>query len=439
MSKSNAKPYDVIVAGGGSSGVAAAVAAARQGAKTFLIERQGFLGGTATASLVTPMMPNQTKGQNLTEGLYEEVLAELAQAYGGAQRFSDNNPGWVNPELLKVYLDDWCRRSGVELGFNLELIEATVEAQQLQSVTCAFNGQRFTYGAQQFIDATGNADLSYLAGVPMLDDEGDQALTLRFIMGGVDLERFAQWIQTMDPTLKDSAVYHHPNGHWMLSTAHTLDNPDWVLRPVFEAGITEGLITEAEATYFQVFTVPGMAGCVSFNCPRIPSQSPLDPLNPKDVAYAYETGRQQIKRLVGFCQQKLGGFEQSYLAQIASQLGVRESRRIRGRYVVSDEDILGCRKFGADAVARCAYPIDIHKASPNADKGGLKKLKEGDYYEIPRQALQPEGVDNLWVVGRCISATFVAQSSFRIQAVCWSMGEHAGVFAGQLASPLATA
>lgn len=422
---------DVIVVGGGSSGVAAAIASARQGAETILIEKNGYLGGTATASLVTPMMPNQSKGENLTRGIYQEVLDGLAKKYGGSERFSDNNPGWVNPELLKTYLDEVCLAAGVQLRFNLELIEVVTQGREIEHLVCFMNGERFIYKANHYIDASGNAELSHLSGVPTLSDPGRQAMTLRFLMGDIDLERHAHWLEEVDPEMKNSAVYHHPNGHWMLSTAHTLDGPGWVLRPFFEAGIQEGLITQAEAAYFQTFSVPGMPGVVSFNCPRIETDHPLDPLNPEDIQYAYTQGRQQINRLVNFCKAKLPGFENSFLMQVAPQLGIRESRRIQGHYVLTDEDILACRKFPEDAVAKSSYPIDIHQASPNADKGGLQKLREGDYYEIPLRALTPVNIDNLLVVGRCISASFVAQSSLRIQAVCWAMGESAGAVAAK--------
>jgi hypothetical protein len=428
------REFDVIIIGGGSSGVAAAIASARTGARTALIEKNGFLGGTATAALVTPMMPNQSNGQNLVEGIYQEVLDGLAQKYGGADRFCDNNPGWVNPELLKTYLDEVCQAAGVTLYFNLELIAVDCDTpERVSRITCAFNGMKLDFTAKQFIDASGNADFSYLAGVPMLDDPGRQAISLRFLMGGVNFDIFAAWIQQMDPDLQNSAVFKHPNGNWMLSTAHTLDGPNWVLRPIFEQGMAQNIIGQAEAAYFQLFTVPGMPGVVSLNCPRVETLQPLDPLNPEDISYAYTKGRQQITRLVNFCTALIPGFEHAYLSQVAPQLGIRESRRIKGRYIITDADILACRKFPEEAVARCSYPIDIHQASPDADKGGLHKLREGDYYDVPLRSLQPETLENALVVGRCISASFVAQSSLRIQPVCWSMGEAAGRLAGHLA------
>lgn len=422
---------DVIVVGGGSAGCAAAIAAARTGAKTTLIEKNGFLGGTAVAAMVVPMMPNQSHGENLIGGIYEEFLSGLAQKYTGAARFSDNNPGWINPEMMKAYLDEVMLKEGVQVLYNMDVIEATVSNQKITDITGFFKGQKIKLEATTFIDASGNADLSYMAGVPILTDPGRQALSLRFMMAGIDFDRFVAFIQAADPEMKNSAVYKNPkNGHWMLTTAHTLDGPAdgsaWVLRPYFEAGIHEGLITEAEATYFQVFSVPGMPGVLSFNCPRIETDHPLDPLDPSDISYAYQKGREQILRYVKFCIAKFPGFENAFLCQIAPELGIRESRRIQGQYVLTDEDILACRKFPGEAAAKCSYPIDIHQASPNADKGGLQKLKDGDYYEIPARCLRPEHITNLWVAGRCISATFVAQSSLRIQAVCWAMGEYAG-------------
>jgi hypothetical protein len=215
-----------------------------------------------------------------------------------------------------------------------------------------------------------------MAGVTMLQDPGRQALSFRFMMSGINFDTLVEFIKKIDPSMKDSAVFKHPNGHWMLSTAHTLDG-DWKLRPIFEQAIKDGIITEAEASYFQVFSVPGMPGTLSFNCPRIKTDKPLDPLSIEDTSYAYTTGRQQILKLVVFCQKYLPGFENAFLVQIAPELGIRESRRIKGRYVLSDEDILACRKFGDQTIAKCAYPIDIHQASPNADKGGLQKLKDG--------------------------------------------------------------
>ena len=425
--------------GGGSAGCAAAIAAARTGAKTTLIEKNGYLGGTAVAAMVIPMMPNQSQGQNLIEGIYEEFLGELAQKYTGAAKFSDNNPGWINPEMMKTYLDEVMIREGVQVIYNMEIIDAKTDKQQqgqdkegnrnlanITSITGFFKGQKIELNAKAFVDASGNADLSYLSGVPMLSDPGRQALSLRFMMAGIDFDRFVDFLKEADPQMQNSAIYQHTTGNWMLTTAHTLDGPGWVLRPYFEAGIQAGLITDAEAAYFQVFSVPGMPGVLSFNCPRIHTHSPLDPLNPKDVSYAYQKGREQILRYVNFCVATFPGFEKAFLNQIAPELGIRESRRIQGQYVLTDEDILACRKFPGESTAKCSYPIDIHQASPSADKGGLQKLKDGDYYEIPARSLRPEYIKNLWVAGRCVSATFVAQSSLRIQAVCWAMGEYAG-------------
>ncbi len=138
-----------------------------------------------------------------------------------------------------------------------------------------------------------------------------------------------------------------------------------------------------------------------------------------------------IKRISRFCKKYLPGFENSYVCQIAPHIGVRESRRLIGQYVLTADDILSGRKF-EDAIASSNWPIDIHPSKLN-EKGQLRHPKDGDYYQIPLRSLLPKETEikNLIVAGRCLSATFEAQGSARIQANCWSMGEAAGLLAAK--------
>lgn len=432
--------YDLIVTGGGSSGVAAAVSASNNGCSTLLIEKMGFLGGASTASLVTPMMRNMiSPNENLTEGLYSEVLSRLSLS-GDAATHEDGNPGWFNPEVMKCVLDDICYESKVKTLFDTVVTNVDTEKNKITSIKC-FNKSGFSsFSSKYFVDATGDADIAAMAGVSFsLGDSENlclyelgclnekkhkhQAMSLRFIMSNVDIDLLADWLAEIDP---DSGVFNisrSDNGQLLLTTAHTWEERDWKLRPYLEQAIKDRLIENEDAAYFQLFSIPGQKTSVGFNCPRIYSEKPLDTLDMWDLSYAQRMGRKQILRIAEFSKKYLKGFEDAYISQIAPALGVRDSRRIDGRYKLTEEDIFNAKKF-ADPIAKSNYPVDIH--SQEKGKSELKSLSEHDYYEIPAESLIPKEINNLLVVGRSVSATFKAQASLRIQPNCWAMGETAG-------------
>ncbi len=416
--------WDLIVAGGGTSGVAAAISAARSGCKVLIIEKSSFLGGTATGALVTPMMKNITdSGKNLTQGIVLEVLDRLAKT-GNSAKFNDGNPGWFNPEMLKCVLDDFCEENKVVTLFDTVVIGAEVENNSIKKIKCFNKAGEKEFEAKYYIDATGDADLAAFAGVSFESKE-HQTMSLRFIMTNVNLDAFSQWLTELDPDSSVTAIDYHDYDTILLTTAHTWDNLGWKLRPFFGFAVREGILKEEDAAYFQVFSIPGQKNSIALNCPRIFAKHVLDPLNPEDISYAYKQGRKQIRRLAEFCKKYLSGFEEAYISQIAPQLGVRDSRRINGIYKLTEEDILSAKKC-ANPVAKSNYPVDIH--AKEKGKNELKHLPPDQYYEIPLESLIPEKIENLLVVGKCISATFKAQASIRIQPNCWSMGEYAGKY-----------
>ena len=445
------KKWDLIVIGGGIAGVAAAISAGRQDCKVLLIEKNGFLGGCATASLVTPMMNNKPTNSKL----YEEILKKLEET-GDAATHSDGNPGWFNPEEMKFLLDELCEESGVDVLFETYLASTKVEVDRVVSVNCLNKAGFQDYKADFFIDATGDADLAFQAGVPV-DTEGNQALSLRFTMDNVDIYRFADWLTDIEPEMELSSVEYVKEGIALLTTAHTAENFGWKLRPYFNLAVKDGILQKEDTEYFQLFTIPGQKNAVTFNCPRIYSNKPLNPLDPWDVSYAYMQGRKQIKRLENFCKEYLQGFEDAYISQIAPMLGIRESRRIEGVYKLTREDVLKGKKFENKA-ASSNYPIDIHgtpmqKGFSDLDKSQesaesiisenkntnllpiyyknksenkLIELSKDNYYNIPAESLMPKDLINLMVVGKCLSATFEAQASARIMPNCIATGEYAG-------------
>jgi hypothetical protein len=414
--------WDIIVAGGGTSGAAAAISAARSGCKVLVIEKNTFLGGTATGSLVTPMMNNKLQiGEYLTKGLPLEVLKRL-QETGDSATFKKENPGWFNPEMMKCVLDDFCEESGVEVLFDTVVLGAEVENKNITKIKCHNKGGEIEFSAKYFIDATGDADLAAYAGVPF-ESEEHQTMSLRFVMTNVDLDEFARWMSEIDADFASTSIDYSNYEAMLLTAAHTWDNHGWKLRPFFGLAVRDGILLPEDAAYFQFFSIPGQKNAVALNCPRISARKQLDPLNPEDLSYAYKQGRKQMRRLAKFCITYLAGFEEAYISQIAPQLGVRDSRRIKGKYKLTEEDILRAKKF-ENAVAKSNYPVDVHAREKG--KNELIHLPPNQYYEIPLESLTPENIDNLLVVGRCISTTFRAQASIRIMPNCWSMGEYAG-------------
>lgn len=423
---------DVLVAGGGSAGVAAAVSAARTGVKTILIEKSSFLGGVATGGLVTPMMKNALDAKNLlTKGMFLEICDRLVKAGGGGS-FKDGNPGWFNPEVYKCVLDEICLEANVQLMFENQIVSVETENKEIKKVFFVNKSGCFSIQAKEFIDCTGDGDLIALSGVSYESGANNhrQAMSLRFMMSGVELKDLAKWLQENDKT-EDSPVHLLDNGDILLSSAYTFER-EWTLRPFFDKALKNNDLQKEDAAYFQIFSVPGSPGLVAFNCPRItPENKTLDPLNNEDTSWTLTHGRQMIKRISNFCKKYLPGFKNSYICQIAPNIGVRESRRLIGQYVLNADDVLSGKKF-EDAIANSNWPIDIHP-SKIGEKGQLRHPPKNDYYQIPLRSLLPKEneIKNLIVAGRCLSATFEAQGSARIQANCWAMGEAAGKLAAK--------
>lgn len=422
---------EVLVAGGGTAGVAAAVSAARNGAKVTLIEKSTFLGGMATGALVTPMMKNATNPKNiLTKGLFLEVCERLSKA-GGGNTFKDGNPGWFNPEIYKCVLDEMCTEAGINLIFDSQIIDVQKSSNYLESIFFLTKGGVYSIEAKEFIDTTGDGDLISFSSVSFEEgsDENRQAMSLRFMMSNVDLEAFAKYLKEHD-TSGDSPVYEPGGEEILLSTAFTFER-DWTLKPIFEEAIKCRDISKEDASYFQLFSIPGSKGLVAFNCPRVmPESKPLSPLSFNDTSTVLIKGRSMILRISEFCKKYLPGFKDSYISQIAPHIGIRESRRLKGQYTLTAEDVVNGKKFN-DSIGDSNWPIDVHPSSANSKATPMRHPPKGDFYQIPLRSLLPVETEckNLIVAGRNLSADFEAQGSARIQPNCWAMGEAAGKLA----------
>lgn len=253
--------------------------------------------------------------------------------------------------------------------------------------------------AKCFVDATGDGELAARAGakveVGRKKDGACQPMTLCFRVGGVSGG-------------KDS---------WRLADQ---------LNKIFWAAKKAGQIDQPRENILVFPTL--VKGVFHFNSTRILGKSAVDASQFSD---AEREGRRQVDELFRLFKAKSPRFKNAYLAKVACQIGVRESRRVMGEYLLSEKDVLGLRKF-PDGIARANYMIDIH--NPKGEGTVLKKLPEDDYYEIPYRCLVPKGMDNLLVGSRCISATHEAHSSLRIMPVVACLGEAAGAAAARVAA-----
>ena len=408
--------YDVVICGGGTAGCAAGYISAKNGLRTLIIEKNIHLGGSITSALVVPAMKSDTA--NINCEFYNEFVKKMSE-YGGQITYSDGNTGWFNPEIAKIALDSMMKEAGCEVLFGCEVKDAECYDDNIKKIKIS-NGILSLYiESGYFIDSTGNSKLGKILNHKFLTDKkNEQPMTLRFNLSGIDMKKFCEWIMELDKD-REVTTCAQINGEMHMSTAYTWDkSKSWALRPIFEAGIREGVIKEADSAYFQVFSVAGMKGTLAFNCPRILSDKELNPDNPQDVSFAVIEGREQIWRLYSFVKRYFQGFEEAYISNIADMLGVRESSRLEGEYIYSKEDMTASKTF-ENPVLHASYPIDIH--SYKKDTSTLEKAVN-DYY-LPVESLKSAQFKNLYFAGRNLSATFEAQAALRIQTSCFSMGE----------------
>ena len=399
--------YDVTIVGGGTAGCACAYIAGKLGLKVLLIEKNSFLGGSITSALVVPAMKTSDNAIN-TE--FFDALYNKLYSIGGAITYSDGNKGWFNPELTKIVLDEMMQEAHVEIRFESEV---TKIEENLSSYIVTINSNKiFLYNdtllhpieTTYLVDATGDAKICEKLNCEFLEKKY-QPINLRFIMSGVDVEKFSNWIMEFDKD-RDVTTSCIVDGKTYLSTAYTWDSGrNWALKPLFKQAIEDGVITEADSNYFQLFSVAGTSDSIAFNCPRL-----LNPQNP------YIEGRASIFRLSNFCKKYLNGFENSYISNIANTLGVRISNCVKGKYIYTQDDLKSGKKFEHPVVIS-NYPIDIHSDKKDASK--LEKVYQE--YQLPIESLIVK--DNLFVVGRCISTDFESQGALRIIPSCFSMGE----------------
>ncbi len=397
---SNAKHHDVIVVGGGPAGIGAALAAARNGASVLAIEKTNCLGGTLTNSLIS-MIRTAGDGGGIVNELWQRVVAEGGSSIGDFH-------ATLNPFIARTVLFSMYEQARVDLLLHTHLAETRTDGNRVTGIRYANKDGLTSAHAKVVIDATGDADVAAQAGAPFdkgRDDGKLQAVSLIFVIANIHEDRLPPK-DTFQATCRDAIA----SGR---------------LAPVHLAG---GSPIGSRTLNFGK-PVPGNPPGI-----RLFLLDMADDVDASDAAGLTRGERvcnQHVVDIWKFLRDTFDAFADSVIVDVASHLGVRETRRIHGEKQVTEDMVLGALKCD-DAISRCSWYMDLHDGQ---DKHPLNEYRaarhppDGDWYEIPYGCLVPLEIDGLLVAGRSVSSTRAANGSLRLQPTCMNMGQAAGTAA----------
>lgn len=414
---------DVLVLGAGPAGIGAAVAAARNGAKTMLVERYGFLGGNLTVAMVNPMFTfHDVNGRQVIRGIAGEVvdrLVAITASPGHVRDLTFDNASMTpfDPEGMKLLLLDMIQESGVKLLLHSHFSDAVMEHRRVKHVIVENKSGRQAIQPKFVIDCTADADVVARVGAPFVkgreEDGAMQPVTLFYRIGGIDYQALRKWMKENRDSLKDSPTDEEIDSNQVLAFLGLTD--------LVKKAVDAGEFPADAAPRILMYQLP-REGQIAVNCTRLQG---IDGTRVEDLTRAEIETRRQAWEIHRFLKRYVGGFEHSYVLDTGVQVGVRETRRIVGDYTMTEQDVLDGRAF-PDGIACGTFAIDIHPPD------GKQQIFTGSgrvVYEIPYRSLLPQGVDNLLVAGRCLSATHHAFGSVRVMATAMATGQGAGTAA----------
>ena len=389
--------YDVVVVGAGSAGSAAAITAGRLGAHALLVDRLAFMGGTSTAVLDTfyafytpgaaPRRVVGGIGWEVVERLWAEGMAfERPNTYGAGTGVT------YDQETLKVTWERLADDAGVELLLHTWATGVRISGGEVTDIRLWNKGGERWVEAGVVIDASGDADVAALAGAGHDNAARQgrvQSLSTLFKLANVDIERAA--------SVKKAELWER-------------------MREAAASG--DYALPRIEGSWHRT----PFSGVALIHMTRIPN---VDATDPAQLTRAEVEGRRQVREYARFLRDRVAGFERSVVVATSQAIGVRESRRVHGDYVLTREDVLGGRRF-ADEIALCGAPIEDHHAGGDTD---WQYVGDGGVYGIPYRCLLAADRERLLVAGRCFSATHDAHASARSMATCMAMGQAAATAA----------
>lgn len=386
------KNYDVIVAGSGPAGVAAAITAARQGAKTLLLEALGRVGGIATSGMMSHFTGS------VGNKIYHEILTRAAEKNTFETGIKTHI---IDPEFLTVTYIEMLEEANAEILLYTSVCDVVKEGNTVTGVIC-YNKDGFSqFNAKVIIDATGDGDVAFKSGAEFIlgreEDNKMQPATLMFKIGGVDMERavFPGSFETLVDTAKGELQslarekLPHPAGHVLLYRS----------------------------------TIPGV---VTVNMTNV---TDINGTKAQDLTRAEIVCRKQLKPIIDFLREFAPGYENCYVLGSASLIGIRETRHFKGLKTLTREDIADAVQYDDYVVYDAHFNFDVHNITgAGLDKTGCQhKFTQQNGYTIPYGCLVPEKIDGLLLAGRNISGTHMAHSSYRAMPICTGMGEAAGI------------
>jgi hypothetical protein len=382
--------YDVVVAGAGPAGLAAAVASARLGARTALVERYGVVGGNLVVGHVGPIMGRVAEGT-----LADEVRRMLGVQLGETMH---------DVETAKRLLTRWVHEAGVDLRLQTPVMDAIVANGQLESIVVGGRHGVEALDAEVFVDATGDGALAAAAGAPvMVGRPGDglvQPVTLMYTVAGVDTDR---------------ALYFPGDSRRVELRGERFTR-------FCERKCAAGELPP-NVTVVRLFHSVN-PGEVMVNTTQ---ENGIDGLRAGDIVRAELSLRDQIVTVTSFLRKYVPGYERAVVKDSADTLGVRETRRIEGAYVLQDADLQNGRRFEDVVVHDVNFVIDIHNPAGGGQAEG--EAAPTQRYDIPYRCFLPRHVARLLTAGRCISGTHRAHASYRVMNICMAMGDAVGTAA----------
>lgn len=403
---------DILVVGGGPAGIMAARAAAESGLKVMLIESRGYLGGNLTLGL--PILGYLgRKGNQVVEGLPQMLIDRLrARDKASEHKPCKNHVSLtiIDSEEVKDVALEMLEDVGVKILFYVFCSDVIKEGNDVKGVIIESKEGREAILAKTVIDCTGDGDVAFRAGVECHKGDADggmQPPTLMFCMRGVNVQE-----------LRD-AIVNRPEEFDM----DVMPTEQFKSGPFIVVGFRKKIEEAREKGYSipvaRTILITGLADDeIWVNMSRVCG---VDSTNPTSYTDGEITARMQNDEIERYLRDFIPGFEHAWRDKVAAFMGIRESRVIKGKYVLTADDILSCRKF-EDAVGVASYPVDIHHSHGD----DCTMMWCPDCYDLPYRMLVPEKVENLLVAGRCASMTHEAMASARVMSTCMVMGEAAG-------------